>query len=149
MVIVVIALGISFFFFSEYDKEPEIKAISPQIGAPGSIMTIEGRGFGTERDTSFVEIGGSSLTSSSYLSWKDAEIRVQLPANVQDGLVYVVTKRGRSQPVIFANRENIPVAINQIGIQSALPQVMEVEPSKLSVGQVLTITGSNFGSIRG
>lgn len=149
VVIVVITLGISFFFFSEYDNEPEIKVISPQIGAPGSIMTIEGRGFGADRDTSFVEIGGSSLTSSSYLSWKDAEIRVQLPANVQDGLVYVVTKRGRSQPVIFANRENIPVAINQIGIQSALPQVMEVEPSKLSVGEVLTITGSNFGSIRG
>lgn len=142
-------LGISLLVFSEHGKVPEIEAISPQIGAPGSIMRITGSGFGEQRDTSFVEIGGSSLTSSSYLSWTSSEIRVQLPANVQDGLVYVVTRRGRSQPVIFANRENIPVAISKIETQQMLPVITSETPQRISVGQVLTITGSNFGSIRG
>ena len=148
--IVLLALVISTLFFrGAVDKEPELESISPQIGAPGSIMTISGSGFGNERDTSFVEIGGSSLTSSSYLSWSSTEIKVQLPANVQDGLVYVVTKRGRSQPEVFANKDNIPIAINQVGVQTALPIIESESPQKISVGQVLTITGSNFGSIRG
>ena len=148
--IVLLAIIISLVFFNTVDdNEPEIKSISPQIGAPGSVMTISGSGFGNERDTSFVEIGGSSLTSSSYLSWSSTEIKIQLPANVQDGLVYVVTKRGRSQPEVFANKDNIPIAINQVGVQTALPIIESESPQKISVGQVLTITGSNFGSIRG
>lgn len=148
--IVLLAIIISLVFFNTVDDdEPEIKSISPQIGAPGSVMTINGSGFGNERDTSFVEIGGSSLTSSSYLSWSATEIKVQLPANVQDGLVYVVTKRGRSQPEVFANKNNIPMAITQVGVQTTLPFIESESPQKIAVGQVLTITGSNFGSIRG
>lgn len=148
--IVLLAIITSLVFFNTVDDdEPEIKSISPQIGAPGSVMTINGSGFGNERDTSFVEIGGSSLTSSSYLSWSATEIKVQLPANVQDGLVYVVTKRGRSQPEVFANKNNIPMAITQVGLQTTLPFIESESPQKIAVGQVLTITGSNFGSIRG
>ena len=148
--IVLLAIIISLVFFNTVDDdEPEIKSISPQIGAPGSVMTINGSGFGNERDTSFVEIGGSSLTSSSYLSWSATEIKIQLPANVQDGLVYVVTKRGRSQPEVFANKNNIPMAITQVGVQTTLPLIESESPQKIAVGQVLTITGSNFGSIRG
>lgn len=148
--IVLLAIVIPLVFFNGADdNEPEIKSISPQIGAPGSVMTISGSGFGNERDTSFVEIGGSSLTSSSYLSWSATEIKVQLPANVQDGLVYVVTKRGRSQPEVFANKNNIPMAITQVGVQTTLPLIESESPQKIAVGQVLTITGSNFGSIRG
>ena len=76
--IVLLAIVIPLVFFNgAADNEPEIKSISPQIGAPGSVMTISGSGFGNERDTSFVEIGGSSLTSSSYLSWSATEIKVQ------------------------------------------------------------------------
>ena len=148
--IVLLAIIFSLVFFNTVDDdEPEIKSISPQIGAPGSVMTINGSGFGNERDTSFVEIGGSSLTSSSYLSWSATEIKIQLPANVQDGLVYVVTKRGRSQPEVFANKNNIPMAITQVGVQTTLPLIESESPQKIAVGQVLTITGSNFGSIRG
>ena len=147
--VVVVAFLISFLFFGDFGDKPEIESISPQIGAPGSVLTISGSGFGSEKDTSFVEIGGSSLTSSSYLSWSSSEIKIQLPSNVQDGLVYVETKRGRSQPVVFANKDNIPVAINQAGIQTALPVIESEAPQKVSVGQILTITGSNFGSIRG
>lgn len=149
LAVVSLSIGVSLLVFSEHGKAPEIAEISPQIGVPGSIMRITGSGFGDQRDASFVEIGGSSLTSSSYLSWTSSEIRVQLPANVQDGLVYVVTRRGRSQPVIFANRENIPVAINQMETQRTLPVITSETPQRISVGQVLTITGSNFGSIRG
>ena len=148
--LLLLAVVISALFFGgSADKEPEVNSISPQIGSPGSVMTIRGSGFGNERDTSFVEIGGSSLTSSSYLSWSSNEIKIQLPANVQDGLVYVVTKRGRSQPEVFANKNNIPIAVTQMGVQTALPVIESESPQKIAVGQVLTITGSNFGSIRG
>lgn len=149
MAVVALIFGVSFLIFNDYGSEPKIESMTPQIGSPGSIMSITGTGFGDERDTSFVEIGGSSITSSSYLSWTSSEIRIQLPANLQDGLVYVVTKKGRSQPVVFANKEKVPVAINQMDFQRSLPVIASEEPQKIAVGQVLTITGSNFGSIRG
>lgn len=128
-------------------KIPEIKEISPQIGAPGDELVISGSGFGTSRGTSYVEISGSKITSSNYRIWRDHEIRLVLPDNVQDGLVIVGTSEGRSEPAFFANEVNIPVAVKLDPVIS-VPKIASVSPEKVVVGQHIIITGSNFGSTR-
>lgn len=110
-------------------------------------MIIDGSGFGDSRDTSYVEIGGSSLVSSLYLSWTDSQIKVMIPTDVQDGLVYVITKGGKSEPKIFTNKESIPVAVRQEK-RTSLPVILSISPQNLSVGQVVNISGENFGSVR-
>ncbi|MBO5137455.1 MAG: IPT/TIG domain-containing protein [Spirochaetaceae bacterium] len=128
-------------------KIPILKSITPQIGVPGDVMVLEGSDFGSSKDTSYVEIGGTAITLSSYLSWTETQIKILLPSDVKDGLVYVVTKNGQSQPLIFANKESIPVAVLQEKY-TALPMIFSLSPQKMSIGQVLTITGDNFGAVR-
>ena len=126
---------------------PVITSIEPKIGVPGDIMIINGTGFGDIRDTSTVEIGGSALTSSSYLLWTNTQIKVLLPTNMQDGLVHIITQNGKSEPHVFTNKENIPIAIQQEH-KNAFPTITTVDQKNISVGQILTIKGNNFGSIR-
>lgn len=148
-ILVLLVFGSYLLFFVERNPIPVIAKINPPIGSPGDILVVNGSGFGKEKKASFVEIGGSRLTTSSYLSWTDTEIKVELPSNIQDGLVFVETRYGRSEPVIFANKENIPVAITQMAVQSSVPSITHQSHEKISVGQVLTITGDNFGTLRG
>ncbi len=139
----------SFFAFllSQDNSEPIIEDINPAVGEPGDIMTITGKHFGSRGVGSSVEVGSVVLTSSAYLQWTDTSIKVVLPPNVIDGLVYVETKNGRSSPSVFANKQTIPVPIVQ-NTKTAMPTIDAVQSSGTLVGSVLTIDGSNFGTIR-
>ena len=94
---------VSVIFGMRIQQKPEIESVVPPVGSPGDLIIITGRDFGAVRDTSYVEFGGSRLTSSSYISWTDTEIKVILPPNIQDGLVFVGVKNVRSKPAFFAN----------------------------------------------
>ena len=94
---------------------PEIYSVVPPVGSPGDLVVINGVNFGSVRDMGYVEIAGSKLTASSYISWADNCIKIVLPANVQDGLVVVGTKEMRSKPALFANE-----------VQAGLPHLPEV-----------------------
>ncbi|MBP3708807.1 MAG: IPT/TIG domain-containing protein [Treponema sp.] len=124
---------------------PVITNLQPPIGSPGDIVIITGKNFGNSRGASFVEFGGSRLTASSYLSWTDTEIKVVLPANVQDGLVVVGTDKIKSKPSFFANEREIPVAVRP-NRQTSTPVIASLPTTSLAVGDLLVITGSNFGS---
>lgn len=138
---------VSFITF-ETKKPPEITSLTPAVGTAGDIMTIRGANFGTDYGTSsYVEIGGSRLTANGYVSWSDTQIRIVLPANVQDGLVVVATKNGRSKPGFFANEAGIPVEVPP-DTQTSLPVITSVSPLTGSYGTLLTLSGTNFGTIR-
>lgn len=129
-------------------KSPSIQTIVPSVGSPGDTMIIKGSNFGENRGNSFVEIGGSRVTASGYLSWSDDTIRIVLPANVQDGLVFVQTKSGKSKPEFFANETGIPVEVR--GSENTFqPVITSVQPSECSYGSLVTISGTNFGSSKG
>lgn len=129
-------------------RRPEIQGINPLIGAPGDVMEITGSGFGSSRGTSYVEIAGSKITSSAYKTWTDTKISFVLPSNVQDGLVMVGTSAGVSEPAFFANEVGIPVAV-RMDPGSSVPVIASVSAESAVTGQVITISGSNFGSARG
>jgi hypothetical protein len=143
-----LAIGIFSVASVNSKKKPEIRSISPTIGAPGDEMTINGSGFGDERGTSYVEIAGSRITSGSYVYWSDEKIRLVLPPNVQDGLVFVSTSVGRTEPAFFANEKGIPVAVRE-NPTSTLPVISEISAEKARIGQKIVISGQNFGASRG
>ncbi len=129
-------------------KNPEITSITPTVGSPGDLMTITGANFGSLRNSSsYVEVGGSRITASGYLQWTDSQIKLILPSNVQDGLVVVSTKEGQSKPGFFANEAGIPVEVPP-DTKTTLPLVTSVSPENASIGQLIVLTGSNFGTSR-
>ncbi len=129
-------------------KSPEITSITPTVGSPGDLMTITGENFGSLRNSSsYVEVGGSRITASGYLQWTDSQIKLILPSNVQDGLVVVSTKEGQSKPGFFANEAGIPIEVPP-DTKTTLPLVTSVSPENASIGQLIVLTGSNFGTSR-
>ena len=123
---------------------PEIVSVVPPVGSPGDLVTINGVNFGEVRDMGYVEIAGSKLTASSYISWTDNCIKIVLPANVQDGLIVVGTKEMRSKPALFANEVDIPVPVPTVQ-QVTKPVITMLSADKVSPGELLVISGNNFG----
>lgn len=149
ILLVTLIIGVISVVTIETRQFPEISSIMPAVGTAGDIMTINGQHFGDKQGTSdYVEVGGSRITSNGYLGWNDTQIKVILPVNVQDGLVIVRTKNGQSKPGFFANTAGIPVLVPP-DAQTSMPVISSVSPSSGSYGTLLTISGTNFGTIRG
>ncbi|MBR1638867.1 MAG: IPT/TIG domain-containing protein [Treponema sp.] len=149
--IIVLALVVCavFLFTLKTKVVPEIYSIVPPVGSPGDLVSINGKNFGNERDMSYVEIAGTKLTASSYISWSDTCIRFVLPDSVQDGLVIVGTRESRSAPALFANETDIPVpVVNNDALSATKPVITYLSAEKVSVGDVLVIQGDNFGDTR-
>jgi len=129
-------------------QKPVIVSMSPSIAGPGEVLLIKGRHFGSVQGDNWIEIGGDRLSGNSYIKWTDTTIMATLPAAVADGLVFVCNRNGKSNPQVFANRDNIPVAArtnNDVG----LPVIDSFNAASVSTGQLLTILGKNFGITRG
>jgi len=138
---------VSVLFISyKLKRIPSIDNINPPIGSPGDVVIITGRNFGGVRGPGYVEFGGSRLTASSYISWNEKEIKVVLPPNVQDGLVVVGTDTARSKPSFFANERDIPVAVPP-NPQTSLPVITTLSGDTFRIGDLLVISGSNFGNM--
>ncbi|MBQ0050763.1 MAG: IPT/TIG domain-containing protein [Treponema sp.] len=146
--LVLMALVILTFATVKAKKVPSIATVIPSVGSPGDTMVIRGTNFGSTRGSSCVEIGGSRITASSYIVWTDSLIKLVLPSNVQDGLIVVHTQAGRSKPGFFANETGIPVAVPK-DAKTTSPTIASISPATGGYGTLITITGSNFGSIRG
>lgn len=128
-------------------RKPSIDSISPSIGEPGEVMVIRGSDFGASKGDSWVEIAGDRLSSSACLSWTDTVIMITLPSTIGDGLLFVHTGNGRSNPELFANRENIPVSVKD-SVDPGLPVVASLGAAQATTGSVVTVSGSNFGVSR-
>lgn len=144
VVIIAVILFACIFVNKKTKAVPQIISIIPPVGSPGDIISIYGENFGDARDMNYVEISGSKLTASSYVFWTDKCIKVELPANVQNGLVYVGIKDLRSNPSLFANEADIPVPVPQVQ-QVTKPVITYLSQDKVNIGDVLVITGNNFG----
>lgn len=147
VLLICIILGIVYFVNYRRKQVPVIETVVPPVGSPGDVVLINGKNFGDVRDMNYVEIAGSRLTASSYISWSDNCIKLVLPANVQDGLVVVGVKNQRSNPALFANEVDIPVPV-PAAQQVTRPLITELSSESLNVGEILTIQGNNFGDSR-
>jgi transglutaminase-like putative cysteine protease len=113
----------------------------------GEVLTIRGENFGDEQDESYVTIAGIAPTASSYIEWGNSRIAFRVPEFGESGLVYVHRGAKKSNPALFSNRAAIPepVSQDQAGIG---PRILSVSPSSGAIGQMVSITGNNFGTSR-
>ena len=107
--VIAIVILISIILSFKAKPQPKIISLTPQVGSPGDLVVIKGENFGQKKDTNYVEFGNNKLTASSILSWKDDEIKLIIPANIQDGLVYIGNKDVKPNPKFFANSTLVPV----------------------------------------
>ena len=149
LVLIAVMAFLLTFFSRKSKRSPQIFSISPQIAAAGEEMTITGANFGGEKGSSFVEISGSKVTEKAFLLWSDGEIRFSIPQNARDGLVFVSSPSGKSNPAFFVNWESIPQALTDSQQEGLSPVIDSLSPQSACVGQPITITGSAFGSVRG
>jgi transglutaminase-like putative cysteine protease len=142
----VLAAGLAFGY--SLLVKPSITKLSPLVVEPGGTVTLEGRNFGPQRADSWVEVDGIAPTSSSYLSWTSSRIDLRLPPGSESGLVYVVTRHGRSNASLFLNRARLPIPARGEGPGRSGPYIASLSVEKGQVGSLLVISGLNFGSNR-
>jgi transglutaminase-like putative cysteine protease len=152
--LVVIALG-AFVLLSPRmaGSPPRLESITPTRGKPGDVMIVTGHNFGQHRDTSEVRISGVSPTSTDYGEWTDTRISVTIPDEATSGIVYVITKSGRSSGLLFINQGDIPLPASG-SARPGDPYIVNnsdnpIQPSAARIGDTLTIYGMNFGLEKG
>ncbi|HET6451483.1 MAG TPA: transglutaminase domain-containing protein [Spirochaetia bacterium] len=131
---------------------PRMESITPTRGKPGDVMIISGRNFGATRETSEVRISGISPTSQDYTEWTDTRISVRIPDEAASGIVYVITKSGRSGGLLFINQADIPqpaLGASRPGDPYIVNKDNPIQPSAARVGDLITIYGMNFGLEKG
>jgi transglutaminase-like putative cysteine protease len=142
-------LGAGLFYGYSWLVSPRIDSLSPVVVEPGGSVNLVGRNFGASRGDSRVEIDGVAPTASSYLAWHQGSITLRLPPAAESGLVYVVTKHGRSNAKLFMNRARLPVAPRGAVPSRSGPYITSLSAEKGVIGSLLVISGLNFGSNRG
>lgn len=99
---------------------PVISSVKPGAGAIGSLITIQGSGFGSSRESSGVfftwnaetalsvpaaEVQPKSVevfeTEFGYELWSDREIRIRVPDGATSGNMDIRTPQNNSSPVFF------------------------------------------------
>ena len=116
---------------------PYLASVSPSRVKPGDRLTLTGANFKSRRGSSYVLFAPNVRPASSdYVSWSSSRIVVKVPARARSGNVKVVTGDGTS-------------GTKRIVVESASPRITSVSPSQVQYDQVVTVTGSNFGSSRG
>lgn len=139
--------GAPFLWESLTQHPPVLISMSPSVAMPGDYIIIKGHNFGANRNNSGVFLGGDLLTLSSYRSWTDSQIEIQVPQLAPSGLVYINTSRGQSNPLVFTNHENIPEVLAENPLPG-IPFLEGLSVNKGAIGQEIEISGENFGAAR-
>ncbi len=129
------------------NRDPYLESIDPPIAQSGEVLILRGSHFGNSAEKGWIEIAGNRISATAYIQWSDNTILMQIPEQVKDGLVYVHNGRGKSNPRIFANKNNIPVE-TVITVDTGLPVINAIDNPRPEIGKQLTISGRNFGISR-
>ncbi|GHU23700.1 hypothetical protein FACS1894172_06960 [Spirochaetia bacterium] len=141
---VLFLLMIGLVFVSCGQESPVIQSIDPRLGVTGTVVTLNGEHFGAEQSNSYISVGGIIPTASSYVEWRDDCIQFKTPEFFESGVIIVYTGTKQSNPVFYATRTSLPEPV----LYSAIPLISAMQPAASPVGEVVSIIGSKFGSIR-
>jgi hypothetical protein len=146
-----VLFGIFILFVSAFTviihNRPVLQSLSPSVANPGELLVIQGRHFGKKQGDSWIEIAGNRISGNAFLKWTNTTIMLTVPLTVDDGLVYVVNRYGRSNPLVFANRNDIPVAA-RVNADLSLPVITSFDSTEIQTGKRVVISGKNFGISR-
>jgi formylglycine-generating enzyme required for sulfatase activity len=122
------------------DKDPAIKAITPDIGYPGTLIAIQGEGFGTEQKETMLEFNSESNRNYEIVAWTTDQIAFRLDSTFTVGSYKIrVNKNGKlSNEVLFSIPQKPANA----------PVISNLSKSIATAGETIKITGLNFGAIQ-
>ena len=125
---------------------PRIDSVLPTAFEPGSSVVIEGRGFGETRGMRGIDLDGSLLTVSSYISWTDNRIEAIIPNTADSGLLKVHSPLGSSNAEIVVSRRRTPQPPTGETSVPVRPKISSVRPDSAQVGELIAIDGMGFGN---
>ncbi len=133
---------------------PSIEKIVRENNIHSFMLKIDGKNFGEKRGGSEVYIENLALTDSAYLKWTDNQIVVTMPKEIKSGLLYVVTKSGKTNAMIYTNPNETPELISAMyrserTLQQRGPNIRSITPLVSKIGEVLTIKGNGLGREQG
>jgi hypothetical protein len=111
---------------------PHIDSVTPVTAVPGTQIVVTGANFGGEQGNAVISLSGVAM---DIVSWSDSAITAVVPL-VQSGPL--VVSRG------LANSNGLAFAV----ILPPPPMISFISPSAGVGGSVVTIFGSNFGSLQ-
>ena len=76
----------------------QVTSVSPSSGAPGTVVTINGNGFGTSQENGMVWLGS---TSGEVIGWSNTKILAAVASNAVTGVVRVEQNEVWSNAVTF------------------------------------------------
>lgn len=110
---------------------PVVTSISPTRAAPGSLVTVTGRGFLTRRGYTTASIHGVAAVVRSV---EETQLTLEVPAGASTGRV-TVSVRGRGEAQSPVDLVVVPP-----------PRITSISPAAAAPGENLTLLGENFGS---
>ncbi len=117
---------------------PVVTSVQPKNPAPGDVVTITGTSFGTVTTDVKVTIGTQVITIQSVA---DTQIKFTLPAGITAGDIAVAIKN-----IIATNTDPQKSTITPVVVTAATPTITTLSPTSGKVGDVVTITGTNFST---
>lgn len=122
---------------------PTMTRLVPNIGVPGTVVVIEGTGFGTKPGSNLVTFAGlgGARVPATVLSETFTNLKVQVPLDARAGPVTV--------EVGGLTSNGTPFAVPEIsGIVATATQGVPANPAVASanVGQVIQLLGAGFHS---
>ena len=120
---------------------PEIDCYNPGFGPPGTLITLNGKGFGSTQGSSSVQVIGridNRWRSWPVVSWSDTQVVASVPADGVVGYYYL--------SVVVNNLQSSGSLPFQIGFP---PVISNYSPGWGNPGTQITINGSGFGQTQG
>ncbi|MBI2373093.1 MAG: IPT/TIG domain-containing protein [Deltaproteobacteria bacterium] len=111
---------------------PTIVSISPEIAAPGQVVTIIGFGFSVDQTSGQLIVRFAPGLDAAPISLEDRVIRVAVPAGAVTGPLRVQHPAGEVSSAA------------DLVIDPELPVIARLDKTLVEVGEILTIQGANF-----
>ncbi|MEK9148496.1 MAG: IPT/TIG domain-containing protein, partial [Candidatus Desantisbacteria bacterium] len=112
----------------------QITRVSPASGPPGTIVTVEGTGFGTQNDTIRIDFGSSqTITTGMAFLANDGQFSITFIVNTQGSGTKPITATGYT-----SNQQDITTGFTITGA------VYRVYPTEGTVSTIVTVEGSGF-----
>jgi len=115
---------------------PAITALSPTVGQPNSLVTINGSNFGTTQGTSVVRFGS---TNAAVTSWSASQIVARVPS----------ISGGATSVTVVVNGVSSNASTFTIAVLDNFPVITALSPTSGAIGSNVTITGNLFGTTQG
>lgn len=112
---------------------PTINSITPDTGGPGTLVYIQGKGFGSVQGANFISYAGITVMPNS---WTDNQITVTIPQNAATNGSFQITVGG-----VTSNTSNAFYSNN--------PVISYISPQTANSGTHIVITGQYFGTTQG